>query len=112
MTNDKPVRDQSLDSATIRALSSITLEQAKIIMQVVRATRPGWDVQTNDDYNGYLSILIAPTVDADRQTSFFVAGTAKCLELFKSYDDNMTSVASFNDVEVLSVLLLDLMAQQ
>lgn len=112
MTKDKPVRDENLDSATIRAMSSITFEQAKIIVQAVRATGPEWDVQTPDDYNGYLSILIAPSVSADKQTSFFVAGTAQRLELFKACDDNMTSVASFNDVEGLSVVLLDLIARQ
>ena len=112
MTKDKPVRDENLDSATIRALSSITFEQAKIIVQAVHATRPGWDVQTTDDYNGYLSILIAPSVIADKQVSFFVAGTAQRLELFKAYNDTMTSVASFNDVEGLSVELLNLISRQ
>ena len=68
-------------------------------------------VQTADDYDGYLSILIPPDVSADKQTSFFVAGTAQRLEVFEAYDDNMTSLASFNDVEGLSAVLLDLIAR-
>ena len=112
MTKDKPVRNQNLESATIRALSSITFEQAEIIVQAVRATRAGWNVHTADDYDGYLSILIAPDVSADKQTSFFVAGTAQRLEVFEACEDNMTSLASFNDAEGLSVALLDLIARQ
>ena len=112
MTKDKPVRGLNLNSATIRALSSITSAQAEIIVQAVRATGPGWDVQTADDYDGYLSILIAPDVSADKQTSFFVAGTTQRLELFEACDDNMTSLASFNDAKGLSVALLDLIARQ
>ena len=112
MTKDKPVRDENLDSAIIRALSSITSDQVEIIVQAVGATGLGWDVQTTDDYDGYLSILIASTVSAHKETSFFVAGTAQRLELFKAYDDNMTSVASFNDIEGLTVVLLDLIVRQ
>jgi len=112
MTKDKPARTQNTESATIRALSSITSAQAEIIVQAVRATGPGWDVQTADDYDGYLSILIAPDVSADKQTSFFVAGTTQRLELFEACDDNMTSLANFNDAEGLSVALLDLIARQ
>ena len=112
MTKDKPVRNQNLESATTRALNSITSEQAEIIVQAVRAAGAGWDVQTADDYDGYLSILIAPDVSANKQTSFFVAGIAQRLELFVSSDDNMTSLASFNDVQGLSVVLLDLIARQ
>ena len=112
MTKDKPIRDDNLESASIRALSSITFEQAEIIVQGVRATGPRWVVQNTHDYNGYLSILIAPSASADKQTSFFIAGTAQCLELFEAYDDNMRSVAPFIDVEALSVMLLNLIAQQ
>jgi len=112
MTKDKPVRAQNAESATIRALSSITPAQAEIIVRAVRTTGPGWDVQTADDYDGYLSILIAPDVSADKQTSFFVAGTARRLELFEACDDSMTSLASFNDVEDLSAALLDRIARQ
>lgn len=112
MTKDKPVRTQNVESATIRALNSITFAQAEIIVQAVRATGPGWDVQTADDYDGYLSILITPDVSADKQTSFFVAGTTQRLELFEAYDDSMTSLASFNDVEGLSVALLNFITRQ
>ena len=112
MTKDKPARTQNAESATIRALNSITSAQAEIIVQAICATGPGWDVQTADDYDGYLSILIAPDVSADKQTSFFVAGTVQRLELFEAHDDNMTSLASFNDAEGLSVALLNFIARQ
>jgi len=112
MTKDKPGQDQNVHSANIRALSSITSEQAEIIVQTVHATGPGWDVQTADDYDGYLSILTAPDISADKPTSFFLAGTAQRLELFEVYDDNMTQLSSFNGVEDFSAALLDLIARQ
>jgi len=112
MTKDKPVRGLNTESATIRALNSITSAQAEIIVQAILAIGPGWNVQTADDYDGYLSILIAPDISADEQASFFVAGTVQRLELFEACDDNMTSLASFNDAEGLSVALLNFIAQQ
>ena len=112
MTKDKPVRDLNLSSTTIHALISITLDQAEIIVQAVRAAGLGWDVQTTYDYDGYLSILVTRSISADKDTTFFVAGTAHRLELFKAYGDTMTSVASFNDAEDLSVVLLDIIARQ
>lgn len=71
-----------------------------------------WATQTTDDYNGYLSILVEPIVQGDKQKSFFIAGTTQKLELFEAYGDDMTSVASFSDVEAISARLLDLIAQQ
>ena len=58
------------DLATIRALSSITSQQADTIAQAVQASGRAWDVQTIDDYDGYLSILIEPSVsDRNRKPS-------------------------------------------
>ena len=100
------------DSATIRALSSITSQQADTIAQAVQASGRARDVQTIDDYDGYLSILIAPSVSDDEQKTFFISGAAQHLELSEVDGDNMMFVAIFNDVEELTARLLDLIGQQ
>ena len=102
----------SQDLAIIRALSSITSQQADTIVQAVQASGRAWNVQTSDDYDGYLSILIEPSVSDSKQKFFFISGAASHLELFEAYDDDMMSLAKFNDVEELSARLLDLISQQ
>jgi hypothetical protein len=111
MTASQPPRGANQHLASIRALGSITSQQADIIMQAVQTSGLAWTVQTTDDYDGYLSILVEPIVHGDSQKSFFIAGTTQKLELFEAYDDDMTLVASFSDVEAISARLLDLIAQ-
>ena len=98
------------DLVTIRTLDSITLDQVKTLAQAIQAGRRAWDVQTIHDYDGYLSILVEPSVRDNAQKSLFISGTAQHLELFEIYDDNMTLVATFNDVGELSTRVLDLLA--
>ena len=113
MTTVQPSQDIAFqDSIIIRALSSITAQQAETIAQAVQAKCLNWGVQTTDDYDGYLSIIVEPVVHSDKQKAFFVSGTAQHLKLFDTYKDNMMSVATFNDVEELSARLLDLIGQQ
>ena len=69
-------------------------------------------MQTAHDYNGYLSILIQPSVGHDKQQVFFIAGTAQLLERLETHDDDdMTSIASFTNSADLSARLLDLIAR-
>ena len=113
MTASQPPRNaDNQNSVTIRALSSITSEQVKTITQAVQASGRAWDVQTIDDYDGYLSILVQPSARENEKKTFFISGTAQHFELFEAYDDNMMSVATFNDVGELSTRLLDLIGQQ
>ncbi len=99
-------------SAVIRALSSITSQQVDTIAQAIQASGRAWGMQTIDDYDGYLSILIEPSVRDDEQKTLFISGTAQHLDLFEGYGDDMRSVATFNDVEELSARLLDPIGQQ
>ncbi len=112
MTTSQPPRAANPHVATIRALSSITHQQADIIAKAVQASGLAWETQTTDDYDGYLSILVEPLAQSDKQKFFFISGTTQHLELFEACDDDMTSVASFSDVEAVSARLLDLIAQQ
>ncbi len=112
MTTTQPSRDIANQDATIiRALSSITSQQVETIAQAVQAGGRAWDVQTTDDYDGYRSILVEPSVQGDEQKAFFIAGTAKRLELFEAHDDSLVPVATFNDADRLSAQLLALIGQ-
>ena len=111
MTASQPPHDAAKQhSVAIRALSSITSDQTDIIAKAVRASGLAWAVHTSDDYDGYLSILIEPIDPGGSQKSFFIAGTKQKLDLFEAFEDDMTLVASFDDVEAISDRLLDLIA--
>ncbi len=110
--NSHNVCDLEQTLVTIRALSSLTSSDVDMLSCAVNRLTTGWMVQTCDDYDGYLSILIEPTVHDDKQKAFFISGTAQHLELFEVHDDNLIPVADFSDVEGLSVQLLDLIARQ
>src|ERR1700712_1528552 len=98
MTSTQLSRDAiNQNLATIRALSSITSQQTDTIVQAVQASGRAGDVQTIDDYDGYLSILIESSVSDDEQKTFFVSGAAQHLELSEVDGDNMKFVAIFND---------------
>ena len=112
MTTSQPPRDASSQvSVTIRALSSITSEQADTIIKAVQTSGSAWTVQTTDDYDGYLSILVEPSVQHDEQKSFFISGTAQLLELFESYDDTLTKLDNFNTADAISAKLIELINQ-
>ena len=68
-------------------------------------------MQTTDDYDGYLSILVEPIVQHDEQKSFFISGTAHTLELFESYDDTLTKLDNFNTADAISAKLIELINQ-
>lgn len=95
----------------VRALSSITPQQAEITAQTVHASGQAWHVQAFDDYDGYLSILIKPSSSDNEQEAFLISGTSQHLELFKIHDEDLLfSLASFSNASDLSDTLLDLIA--
>ena len=112
ITTQSPQGTANRGLVTIRALSSITSQQAETIAQAIYASGRAWEVQTFEDYDGYLSIMIGPSGISDKQKSFFISGTVQSLELFEAQDDNLIALASFNDFEAISARLLDLIAQQ
>ena len=97
------------DHIVVRALSSITSEQADTIAQIVHASGQSWDVQAIDDYDGYQSILIEPALRSDEQKALFISGTAKRLELFEAQDDDLAPIGTFTDTEMLEARLVGLL---
>ncbi len=112
MTTTHPHQNANQDPVIIRALSSITPKQADTIAQAVHASHQDCEIQIVDDYNGYLSVLIEPSVSRSEQKAFFISGTAQRLELFEAYNDDLALIATFSDVGDLSARLLDLIGQQ
>ena len=113
MMTTQPPRDAiNQDFAAIRALSSITSQQADIIARAVQASGQAWGIQAFDDYDGYLSILIEPIISNGEQKIFFISGTSQHLDLFEGYGDDMMAMTIFNDIKELSARLLDLIGQQ
>ena len=109
IVNTTPSQDTvNQGSIIIRALSSITLEQADTITQAVRASGQSWNIETFDDYDGYLSILLEPSLDDDRVPAFFIGGTAQHLELFEVHGDDILAIASFSQAVQLSARLSSL----
>lgn len=107
MTADQSPRNVANQVTIIRALSSITIEQAEEITRVVRAAGSAWDAQISDDYNGYLGVLVTPNSDGEtRQRSLFVSGTAQRLELFEMCNDDLAPIGIFGDVDSLTARLL------
>lgn len=97
------------DQIVVRALSSITAEQADTIALIVHASGQAWDVQTVDDYDGYQSILIEPTIRSDEQKALYISGTAQRLELFEAQDDDLALIGTFAGTETLGARLTGLL---
>ena len=111
-TTHTTYRAATHDQAVIRALNSITSKQADTIACIARASGQEWDVQAVDDYDGYRFVLIEDGRHGDEQKSFFVAGTAQCLELFKGEDDSLALIGTFSDMKALEACLAGLLGPQ
>lgn len=110
MTENQPRRTAvNQDAAVIRALSSITLDQADKLTEIVRGAELAWDVQTFDDYDGYLSILLTPLIESENEKSFSITGKAERLELWQIHGDDFTPLGSFDSVDQLSDRLIKLL---
>ena len=112
MTKNKHSRIAvSQDAAVIRALSSITLDQADKLTEILRGAEPAWDVQTFDDYDGYLSLLLTPVIHSESEKSFSINGKAECLELWAAHGDDLTFLGSFDSVDQLLTQLIKSLSQ-
>ena len=100
------------EQALVPAFTSITSQQMDTVADVARASGQEWDVQAVDDYDGYRFILLETVRHGDEQKSFFVAGTAQCLELFENKDERLTLIGSFTDMETLKTCLSRLLGFQ
>jgi len=109
MTKNQPRRiSVNQDAAVVRALSSITLDQADKLTEIIRGVEPAWDIQTFDDYDGYLSLLLTSLIESKNEKSFSITGKAECLELWQVQGDDFTPLGSFGSIDQLSARLMGL----
>lgn len=112
MTENQPRKTAvNHDAAVIRALSSITLDQADKLTEIIRGVGPRWEVQTFDDYDGYLSLLVTSLIQSENEKSFSITGKAEYLELWQVQGDDFTPLGSFNSVDQLSARLMGLLGK-
>jgi hypothetical protein len=98
MHGSHTVCDLGQTLVTIRALSSLTSQNAHTIARTIAALDDGWSVQTWDDYDGYLSILIEPPDQATAQPSYVISGTIQRIELAKLRGDELITLGAFDSV--------------
>ena len=105
-----PARSLSFDpnqkSALVRAFRSLTFKDAEIVAQLVDAFDGAWAIQTSDDYDGYLFMLIEPSAERTEQLpSFMVSGTTGQIELAVVDGDDHQTLGCFADIDGLTVEL-------
>ena len=100
------------EQALVPALNGITSKQTETVAAIARASEQDWNVQAGNDYDGYRFILIETAGHGDEQKSFFVAGTAQRLELFKSKDETLALIGTFTDMKTLGICLSGLLGPQ
>ena len=112
MHNGHPLCHHSQAPVVIRALHSLTAQTADTIGRMIADLDGGWSVQTWDDYDGYLSILIEPVHQDPAQPSYFISGTVKRIELAKLCGDEMITLGAFTVHTVADQVVRLLQAQE
>ncbi len=99
--------DLNQNIALVRAFRSLRARDAEIVAQVVDGFDGGWSVQTCDDYDGYLFILIEPSAERSRQwPSYMVSGKAGQIELAAVDGDDCQMLGRFGDIYGLTAELV------
>lgn len=98
--------DLDQNTALVRALRSLRAEDAEVVAKVVAAFDDCWSVHTDDDYDGYLFMLIEPSdADAEQLPSYLVSGKTSQLELAIVAGDDYRAVGRFDDIYGLAAEL-------
>ena len=98
------------DEAVVRAQSSITPQQTETLVPALQASSYAWGVQTIDDYDGYMSVLIEPRTLGNDMPAYFIAGTKNHLGLLKAHKDDLPPIAIFSAIGDLSAELMGFVA--
>jgi hypothetical protein len=106
MMHTPPVfRDQDHNLALVRALRSLRLEDAQVVSKIVDGFE-NWSVQTGDDYDGYLFMVIEPSPEHLAQPpSYMVSGQTGQIELAAVHGDACQPLGRFDDIYGLTAEL-------
>ena len=92
----------------IRALSSITPEQADLVADRLAELAGSWLVERHDDYDGYMSIVISAG-DIDGPT-VIMSGRVDAIDLSEMRDDHLHTHGRFSDMDAAIGALVGLLA--
>ena len=95
-----------LGPVVIRALSSLTEEHARTVIEAVQARAPEWESDLLYDYNGYLSILVSSKYEVPGQPSYFISGTIQKIDLSEIRDDKVRQLGCFGTVQNTTAALI------
>ena len=110
MDTSQCVQNLEQGPVTIRALHSLTQQQAAIITRVVAVVAPRWSVQSCDDYDGYLSVMVEPVGPSPEQPTYYISGTINRIELAEVRQDTFTALACFNDISAVATRLAKILS--
>ena len=102
---------QDLDQGPmiVQALSSITRQQTAIITRAAAACGPDWTVQTCDDYDGYLSIMIEPADCSSKQSAYYISGATSRIELAEIQNESLKALERHYDAAELATRLAEIL---
>lgn len=89
--------------ATVRALRSLTRRDADAVRATIRVAGGEWTVEEHDDYDGYLSLLIAPARDGG--PAYLIAGRTDAVELAELRGDEMIALGAFPSIGAAATVL-------
>lgn len=89
-------------TATVRALRSLTRRDADAVRAAIRASGGEWTVEEHDDYDGYLSLLIAPSHEG---AAYLVAGRTDAVEVAELRGDEMITLGAFPSIGAAAAVL-------
>ena len=93
---------------TIRPLRSLTEQALEVVRDAIRRVPGDWTFERHDDYDGYLSVLIAREGDLDGPT-FLISGQVGHIELATLQDEELHTLGRFEDIEATAAELVSVL---
>lgn len=94
-------------SVVIRRLRSLGWVQAGIVAQAIATFEPNWRVDSHNDYDGYLSLVVSS--DDENAPTFAISGKADAIELSEVRDDALHSRGCFGSMDDAAGVLVGLL---
>ena len=82
----------------IRALNSLSRPHVEAVVAVAG---DGWAVQTTDDYDGYLSIIVEASEQASDRPAYLISGTVQQIELAEIHAEELTTILKATDMTAI-----------
>ncbi len=102
-------RDLEQGLVTIRALRSLTTDQADLVSKAVAALPGEWTVEHHDDYDGYLLIMISPNNSSTEGAAFLISGEVDEIDVAELHHEELRHLGCFSTIEAATAELTDAM---